>query len=122
MENIDSIRLSKALLQKYIDQTKGPDISGGSIIFGLACKNNLWAFSYNKSNTKNFIFLANIWNILTLSSNSPTIANQSPISSLSISVLLVLVNHCTSPPPQKGNPYRSCISSLSGKIIILILR
>ncbi|XP_050521533.1 dymeclin isoform X1 [Daktulosphaira vitifoliae] len=98
MENIDPIILSKALLQKYIEQNKGPDISGGSIIFGLA---------------------SNIWNILTLSSNNPTNTNQSPLSSLSISVLLVLVNHCTSPPPPKGNPYRSCISSLSENLITL---
>lgn len=61
-----------------------------------------------------FVFEANLWSILTLSSNVPTQTNQSPLSSLSISVLLVLVNHCTSPPPPKGNPYRTCISSLSG--------
>lgn len=61
------------------------------------------------------ISVANLWNILTLSSNVPTQTNQSPLSSLSISVLLVLINHCTSPPPPKGNPYRTCISSLSGK-------
>lgn len=60
------------------------------------------------------VSVANLWNILTLSSNVPTQTNQSPLSSLSISVLLILINHCTSPPPPKGNPYRTCISSLSG--------
>lgn len=61
-----------------------------------------------------YTFEANLWNILTLNSNAPIQTNQSPLSSLSISVLLVLINHCTSPPPPNGNPYRTCISSLSG--------
>jgi len=61
-----------------------------------------------------YIIKANLWNILTLSTNVPVQTNQSPLSSLSISVLLILINHCTSPPPPKGNPYRTCIASLSG--------
>lgn len=61
-----------------------------------------------------YIIEANLWNILTLSSNVPVQTNQSPLSSLSISVLLILINHCTSPSPPKGNPYRTCIASLSG--------
>lgn len=67
-----------------------------------------------------FIFEANLWNILTLSSNIPVQTNESPLSSLSISVLLILINHCTSPPPPKGNPYRTCIASLSGNYYFLI--
>ncbi|XP_050443292.1 dymeclin [Adelges cooleyi] len=96
MENIDSIKLSKALLQRYIEQIKPPNFSGGNLIIGLA---------------------SNIWNILTLSPSSSTQGNQSPLSSLSVSILLVLINHCTSPPPPNGNPYRSCISSLSDNLI-----
>lgn len=73
-----------------------------------------FSFSFVIYFTSYLFFVANLWNILTLSSNVPTPTNQSPLSSLSISVLLVLINHCTSPPPPKGNPYRTCISSLSG--------
>lgn len=67
--------------------------------------------------SKFYYFLANLWSILRLSSNVPIQTNQSPLSSLSISVLLILVNHCTSPPPPKGNPYRASIASLSGNNI-----
>lgn len=81
-----------------------------------------WLVSYNLlliilfQNTHFCVYIsaANLWNILTLNSNVPSQTNQSPLSSLSISVLLILINHCTSPPPPKGNPYRTCISSLSG--------
>jgi len=38
MENIDASKLSKALLQKYIDQTKPPPVSGSGIFYGLACE------------------------------------------------------------------------------------
>ncbi|VVC26439.1 Hypothetical protein CINCED_3A015740 [Cinara cedri] len=98
MENIDASKLSKALLQRYTEQIKPPSVSGGSIFYGLA---------------------SNLWNILTLSSNVPVQTNQSPLGSLSISVLLILINHCTSPPPPKGNPYRTCISSLSNNLVAI---
>ncbi|KAF0768503.1 dymeclin [Aphis craccivora] len=98
MENIDAVKLSKALLQRYTDQIKPPVLSGGGIFYGLA---------------------SNLWNILTLSTNVPVQTNQSPLSSLSISVLLILINHCTSPPPPKGNPYRTCISSLSDNLVVI---
>ncbi|CAH1720572.1 dymeclin [Aphis gossypii] len=98
MENIDAVKLSKALLQRYTEQIKPPVLSGGGIFYGLA---------------------SNLWNILTLSTNVPVQTNQSPLSSLSISVLLILINHCTSPPPPKGNPYRTCISSLSDNLVVI---
>jgi len=115
MENIDASRLSKALLQKYTEQIPSPALSGSGILYGLACKSSGISFVFfHELLIPMYIFVANLWNILTLSSNVPTPTNQSPLSSLSISVLLVLINHCTSPPPPKGNPYRTCISSLSG--------
>ncbi|KAL4144008.1 hypothetical protein QTP88_006253 [Uroleucon formosanum] len=98
MENIDAPKLSKALLQRYTEQIKPPVMSGGGIFYGLA---------------------SNLWNILTLSTNVPVQTNQSPLSSLSISVLLILINHCTSPPPPKGNPYRTCIASLSDNLVVI---
>ncbi|XP_015378745.1 PREDICTED: dymeclin-like [Diuraphis noxia] len=98
MENIDAPKLSKALLQRYTEQIKPPIMSGGGIFYGIA---------------------SNLWNILTLSTNVPVQTNQSPLSSLSISVLLILINHCTSPPPPKGNPYRTCIASLSDNLVVI---
>lgn len=38
MENIDSPKLSKALLQRYTEQIKPPAVNGGGIFYGLACK------------------------------------------------------------------------------------
>lgn len=116
MENIDASKLSKALLQRYTEQIKPPAVSGGSIFYGLACK--LYHYNVFKIIIKFYwYFLANLWSILTLNSNVPVQTNQSPLSSLSISVLLILINHCTSPPPPKGNPYRASIAALSGNII-----
>lgn len=42
MENIDAVKLSKALLQRYTEQIKPPVLSGGGIFYGLACEKLLF--------------------------------------------------------------------------------
>ena len=72
-----STPLTCVLLQRYCDQTPAPDLdTGGSLVLGLA---------------------SSVWTILTLGygSSDPNTDNEKTLADISLSLILLLTNHCT---------------------------
>jgi len=96
------VPLTCSLLLRYMEQTKAPPNlmgdEGGSLVLGLA---------------------SGMWNILTLgygNVGSETVENEgvstTPLSDISLSLLLLLVNHCTD-TSAFTNPYREALFNFS---------
>lgn len=82
--------LCKALLTNFIEQIECPKYEGGSLIIGLA---------------------SGVWNVLSLGygKNDNEIAKDCLLSRLSVMLILVLTNHCTS----GHNAYRDAVFNCS---------
>jgi len=86
--------LTCVLLQRYCDQTPAPDLdTGGSLVLGLA---------------------SSVWSILTLGygSGEGGSDNEKTLADISLSLLLLLTNHCTDTSAFK-NPFREALFSFA---------
>ena len=92
--SVMSTPLTCVLLQRYCDQTPAPDLdTGGSLVLGLA---------------------SSVWSILTLGygSGDPNTENERTLADISLSLILLLTNHCTDTSAFK-NPFRDALFSFA---------